>query len=218
MIFGGYSLLRYPNETILDSMVLRVTRVIHNARLRNIANLLSYCEKLNYKNDYLLDTIEQQLIKRLEPYLKLLYDEITEKKVEREVIQEENSEEISEENVKEDQENEDSLESNSISKYEDEISVDDICFILTSFVKLKIVKPKLFEVLEGIFMKKIYEATPTSIAVMAFCHSSLSNDLLMKYNENKTLYLKRSFKRIKLILTFTLGNKIICSMKLFCLM
>lgn len=168
--------------------------------------------------------IENQLIKKLEPIVKEIYGEIAESKSKsNQTFSKLQSESDNEANEANEEENEESTENNlnsqessnlpKESKPIPDISIKDICLIYSSFVKLKAQKPKLFEILESLFIKRIYEADPETLTTMTFCHSFLSSDLLVKYNENKKDYLKRSLKKIKFFLLFNSESRTICTMR-----
>ena len=75
----------------------------------------------------------------------------------------------------------------------------DISQILVSFCKLKVVKSELFELLEINFIKNLADATPPSIVAYAFAHSSLCQDMIRKYSEEKHLHVKKNLKNMRYI-------------------
>lgn len=188
---------------ILDFLAILIIKNISKFDFRGIASIMINCENLNYQNYELFDCVEIALLKRL----KVFVEEDQEKTKEEEDFKNK----ITTENIKIfksssvfSEKNDSFQEPQTINNplknpkmIADEITLVDSSMILKAFCKLKVIKPKLFETLQALFIKDAYKASASVIISMAYSHSMLCSEMLFNYEDNKKEYYKRSLIRIK---------------------
>ena len=223
LVFLGYSKYKLVDWTVLDHLSKHAIQNIKKLSLRTLANIINCCANLGYVNHVLLDSLEEEIIRKLKITSEFSSaikgdsqamhgsrptqssgelenakaDEVLKGQERWKVDKVSEGTEMRRNSI--DASNEEERTSVLISKNENMSLFDIMTQIVIYLSKLKILKPELFKLLKLHFIKHLDQASPNDIVLYQSARSTLYSDMLKKYQTNNNSVLKNSIQDIKYI-------------------